>query len=121
MKILATLSSAEEILPLRTRHRTEMNCQIIHDSIHSSKAWTLSYLLNIDGSKAGFGSVAIAGPWTGKPTVFEFYILPQFRHCAFRIFECFLDVTKAQHFEVQSNDLLITALTLALARDIATE
>jgi len=121
MKFQAKLSSAEEILPLRTRLREEMNCQIVHDSIHQRKGWTLSYLLEVDGAVAAFGSVAISGPWTGKPTVFEFYVLPEYRHRAFDLFETFLAAGQAQFFEVQSNDLLVTALALTQARDIATE
>ena len=121
MKFQAKLSSADEILPLRTRQRAEMNCQITKDSIHSRKGWALSYLLAVDGEVAGFGSIAISGPWTGKPTVFEFYVLPEQRHRAFDLFEAFLDAGKPQYFEIQSNDLLLAALTLTYAQDIATE
>lgn len=37
----------QEVLPLRTRYREEMNCQIVHDSIHRREGWTVSYLLDI--------------------------------------------------------------------------
>ena len=75
MRYLAKLSSAEDILPLRTRYREEMNCQIVHDSIHRRPGWTLSYLCEVEGTAVGFGSVAISGPWKDKPTLFEFYVL----------------------------------------------
>jgi hypothetical protein len=39
------LASAEDVLPMRTRHREEMNCQIVHDSIHRRPGWTLTYRL----------------------------------------------------------------------------
>ncbi len=121
MNLQAKLSSAAEILPLRTRHREELNCQIVHDSIHRREGWTLSYLLHSGGTVAGFGSVAIGGPWTGKPTVFEFYVLPEHRHRAFDLFESFQNESQPQFFEVQSNDVLVTALALTYGRDIATE
>ena len=121
MSSSARLSTADEILPLRTRHRAEMNCQIVHDSIHSRKGWTLSYLLESAGTVAGFGSVAIAGPWTDKPTVFEFYLLPEFRHRAFDLFEAFLAASSPRFFEVQSNDVLVTVMALTYGRDIASE
>ena len=121
MKFHARLSTAAEILPLRTRHRAEMNCQIVHDSIHRRQGWTLSYLLDSEGTIAGFGSVAIGGPWTGKPTVFEFYVLPEFRHRAFDLFETFLAAGNPQFFEVQSNDSLVTVLSLTYGQNIATE
>ena len=49
--------SAEEVAPFRTRHRQEMNCQIVHDSIHRRPGWTTSYLLEVAGSPAGFVTV----------------------------------------------------------------
>lgn len=117
----AQLSSALETLPLRTRHREEMNCQIVHDSIHRREGWTLSYLLKLDGVGVGFGSIAIAGPWKDKPTIFEFYILPQHRSRAFDLFETFLAASKARYFEVQSNDVLLTAMLHTYGCDIQSE
>ena len=121
MKPQAKLSSSQEILPLRARHREEMNCQIVHDSIHRREGWTLSYLLESGGTPIGFGSVAIAGPWRDKPTVFEFYVLPEHRSRAFDLFEGFLEASDARFFEVQTNDVLPTVLVLAYGRDIVTE
>jgi GNAT superfamily N-acetyltransferase len=121
MKPQAKLSSSQEVLPLRTRYREEMNCQIVHDSIHRREGWTLSYLLDLDGSAVGFGSVAIGGPWKDKPTVFEFYVLPQHRSRAFDLFEAFLTASGARFFEVQTNDVLPTVMALTYGRDIGTE
>jgi len=50
----------------------------------------MSYLLQSDNRAAGFGSVAVAGPWKDKPTVFEFYLLPEQRGRAFDFFEAFV-------------------------------
>jgi GNAT superfamily N-acetyltransferase len=117
----AKLSSAEEILLLRTRHRDEMNCQIVHDSIHRRKGWTLSYEVDLGAAAAGFGSVAIGGPWKDKPTFFEFYVLPEHRSRAFDLFEAFLSASGARFLEVQTNDALATVMALTYGRDIATE
>jgi hypothetical protein len=54
MHLCAKLSSAQDILPLRARFRQEMNCQIVHDSIHRRQGWTLSYLLELGGAAVGF-------------------------------------------------------------------
>jgi GNAT superfamily N-acetyltransferase len=115
------LSSNEEILPLRTRHREELNCQIVHDSIHRREGWTLSYLLDLGGVTAGFGSVAIGGPWKGKPTVFEFYVLPERRSQAFDLFEALVAASGARLFGIQTNDVLPTVMALTYGGDIATE
>jgi GNAT superfamily N-acetyltransferase len=121
MHLLAKVSSAQKILPLRTRFREEMNCQIVKDSIHRRDGWTLSYLLEVGGTKAGFGSVAIAGPWKDKPTIIEFYLLPEYRVRAFDFFEVLLASSPALFFEAQSNDLMLTMMALTYGHDIVTE
>lgn len=111
----------DEILPLRTLQRAELNCQIVHDAIHSRPGWTRSYLLHLGGSPAGFGSVAISGPWTGKPTLIEFYVLPIYRQRAFDLFESLLETARPQAFEVQTSDALATTLILTFAQNPSTE
>ncbi len=121
MQPLVRLASNEEILPLRTLHRQEMNCQITKDSIHSRSGWTRSYLIEVDGSPAGFGSVAIAGPWTDKPTLIEFYLLPSCRTRAFALFEIFQALSQPDFIEIQSNDTLLFVLACTYAHNLATE
>ena len=100
MTISTTLASNQDTLPLRVRYRAEANCQITKDSIHSRPGWTRSYLLHIGGRVAGFGSVAVAGPWTDKPTVFEFYVLPEWRGRAFDLFEALVEASGPRFFVV---------------------
>jgi GNAT superfamily N-acetyltransferase len=115
------LSSAAQTLHFRTRHRAEMNCQIVHDSIHRRPGWALLYALESAGAPAGYGTVAIGGPWKDKPTVLEFYVLPEFRTQAFALFESFLATTGARLMEIQSNDTLLAVMLHTYARDIASE
>jgi len=121
MQLFAKQVSNEDQLPLRTRHRQEMNCQIVHDSIHRREGWTTAYLLESAGTVVGFGSIAIDGPWQEKPTIFEFYILPEQRCRAYLLFEILLECSGARFFEVQSNDVLLTSLALTRARKIEVE
>ncbi len=100
MPITTASASGQDVLPFRVRYRTEARGQIVHDSIHQRAGWTMSYLLQIDNHIAGFGSVAIAGPWKDKPTVFEFYLLPEHRGRAFDFFEAFVAASGAHFFEV---------------------
>ena len=60
--ITALVGSAADVQPLREQYRAEMNCQVVHDSIHRRQGWTTTYRLCVDGEAAGFGSMAIAGP-----------------------------------------------------------
>jgi GNAT superfamily N-acetyltransferase len=117
----AALAGGHTILPLRTRFRQEMNCQIVHDSIHSREGWALTYALSLGGSLAGFGLVAVAGPWKDKPTILEFYVLPDHRSRAFDLFEAFLGESGARLMEIQSNDLLLAAMLHTYARGIWSE
>jgi RimJ/RimL family protein N-acetyltransferase len=117
----ATLTVAHAVLPLRTRQRREMNCQIVHDSLHDREGWTRTYSLSLAGVVAGFGSIAIAGPWTDKPTIFEFYVLPLHRDRGFDLFDAFLQESGARFMVIQSNDTLLGVMFHAYARDIWSE
>ncbi len=51
MPIHVRVTQFEEIASLREQYRQEMNCQIIHDSIHERPGWTKEYGLEMDGAK----------------------------------------------------------------------
>lgn len=119
--VRASLSSAAAVRPLRVRYRQEMNGQIVHDSVHSREGWTRTYTCTVDGAVAGFGSVAIAGPWTDRPTLFECYVLPAYRGRAFEVFEALLSASGARFMEVQSSDVLLTVMLHAYATAVSSE
>jgi GNAT superfamily N-acetyltransferase len=121
MPASAVLASNQDILPLRVRYRAEANGQIVHDSIHARSGWTRSYLLQVDRHIAGFGSIAVAGPWKDKSTVFEFYVLPEWRGCAFALFEAFVAASGAHFFEVQTSDILLNVMLHTYGSDLASE
>ena len=121
MLAFATTSTADTVLPLRVRYRQEMNGQIVHDSIHRRDGWTVTYMLSVDSVTAGFGSIAIAGPWKDKPSIFEFYVLPEHRTHGFALFEALLTASNARFMETQSNDVLLTVMLHTYARDIWSE
>src|SRR5262245_34753511 len=98
-----------------------MNCQIIHDSLHSREGWTLSYLLRIDGAPVGYGSVAVSGPWKDKPTIFEFFVLPQHRGRLFDLFAALMTETGATLIETQTNDVVLSTILHALAPSVECE
>lgn len=117
----ATPAAAAEVLPFRERYHAEMNCQIVHDSIYRRAGWALTYLLESDGVTVGFGSIAIAGPWKDKPTLFEFYVVPEHRVRAFDLFETLVTAGKPRFMEVQSNDTLVATMLHSYAREIVSE
>jgi RimJ/RimL family protein N-acetyltransferase len=106
---------------LRTHYRAESDSQIVHDSLHARSGWTVCYQLSADRQVAGFASIAINGPWKDRPTIYEFFLLNEFRHLAFELFEVFLRESKAKFFEVQSNHSLLTAMLFRYAENVRSE
>ncbi len=121
MSISTVLASNQETLPLRVHYRDEAHGQIVHDSLHTRAGWTKSYLFQFDGRVAGFGSVAVGGPWKGKPTAFEYYLLPTARGRAFDFFESFVAASGAQFFEVQTSDILLSVMLHTYGSDLESE
>src|SRR2546426_31380 len=121
MELCAKAANVQDILPWRDMYRLEMACQIIHDSLHSRKGWTEPYLLIAGGVSMGYGSVALGGPWKGKPTVFEWYVVPQYRSRMFDLFSALLAASGAATIETQSNDPLLTVMLHTFAQSVTSE
>jgi GNAT superfamily N-acetyltransferase len=121
MELSAKRTTLGEIGFWRDLYRQEMNCQIIHDSIHSRPGWSLEYFLSAGGAPAGYGSIAVAGPWKDKPTIYEFYVLPHYRSRLFDLFSVLLAASAANRIETQSNDPLLTAMLHTFAHDVISE
>jgi GNAT superfamily N-acetyltransferase len=121
MTASARPASLQDIRPWRDLYRQELNCQIIHDSIHSRHGWTREYQLFLGAVSVGYGSVAVAGPWTDKPTAYEFFVMPPWRGHVFELFEAFLAASAAVAIEYQSNGGMLAVLIHAYARGVETE
>lgn len=121
MVIAARISELNEIAPLRELYRGEMDCQIIHDSIHVRPGWTREYALELDDALVGYGSVAIAGPWRENPALYEFYVQPEYRGRIFDLFEGLLAICGAMMIETQTNDRMLTPMLHTFASNIIAE
>jgi GNAT superfamily N-acetyltransferase len=117
----AKSAALDHILPWRALYRQEMNCQIIHDSIHARAGWTEEYRLFAGDVAVGYGSIAVSGPWKDKPTIYEFYVLPHYRSRMFDLFGALLAASGAVMIETQSNDPLLTVMLHAYAHDVESE
>lgn len=121
MRVEVVPCPSEVVLPLRERHRAEMGCQILFDQIHTRAGWTETFALSVDGAPAGFGTKAIDGPWRERPTILEFFVVPEQRSHAFRLFEALLAATRASHIETQSNGTLLAHMLHVWSRDAVSE
>ncbi len=88
--ITATPTSLERIRLWRDIYQLEMSCQIVHDSIHFRSGWTQEYLLSAGDTPVGYGSIAVGGPWTNQPALYEFYVVPTERQRLFELFRTLL-------------------------------
>lgn len=114
-------ASLDDILSLRACHREEMDCQIVHESIHERPGWTREYRLTTSGVPIGYGSVAVAGPWSDNPTLYEFYIVPEQRLRVFDSFRALRAFARPARMEVQSNDGLAALMLHAFASGVVSE
>jgi GNAT superfamily N-acetyltransferase len=121
MELCAKQTAFEGIGAWRDLYRQEMNCQIIYDSIHSRPGWTIEYSLSAGGAPVGYGSIAVAGPWKDKPSLYEFYVLPHYRFRLFDLFSVLLAAGGVNRIETQSNDSLLTAMLHTFAHDVMSE
>jgi GNAT superfamily N-acetyltransferase len=117
----AVPADCRDIESMRETHRREMNCQIVHESIHVRPGWSIEYILMAGDVHCGYGSVAVGGPWEDRPTCYEFFLSPAHRPRAFEFFEAFLAASGARCFEVQTNDALATVMALSYGGDLGSE
>jgi GNAT superfamily N-acetyltransferase len=121
MPAIAHRVELREIDGMREMYRHEMNCQIIHDSVHARPGWSHDYLLTEGGAKVGYGSVAVGGPWQVNPSLYEFFVLPHRRLRMFDLFIGLLTSTGATVIETQSNDPLLTPMLHTFAPTVSSE
>jgi GNAT superfamily N-acetyltransferase len=105
----------------RDMYRLEMSCQIIHDSLHDRDGWTQEYLLTIGETAVGYGSLAKGGPWSGRPALYEWYVVPTQRTLMFELFQALMKASHPVDIEVQSNDPLATVMLHTFAQDVTSE
>src|SRR5262245_6042701 len=78
-------------------------------------------MLLVDDVPVGYGSVAVSGPWKGAPTAYEFYVVPHQRLQLFELFRALLEASGAAGIEVQSNDVIATAMLHTFAGVVTSE
>ena len=111
--------SLETILHLRELYRQEMNCQIVHDSLHE-RYLIDSYLISVGGEVAGYGSL-MSGESETRDLIKEFYVLPGYRAAASKLFRRFVASSGAKLIEAQTNDVLLTVMLFDFATDITSD
>jgi GNAT superfamily N-acetyltransferase len=121
MPISVRVCEPNEIAELRECYRKEMDCQIIHDSIHARPGWTMEHALDLNGAAAGYGSVAVGGPWNTSHALYEFYVKNEFRQRIFDLFAALLESCSASIIETQTNAPSLPIMLHTFGRNIRPE
>ena len=109
----------EEIQALRALFLQETNFQVRYNASHE-RGWTDSYLLIIDDFRVGYGSIK-GQEIKDRDTVFEYFVIPQFRKRASELFQQLLAASGAQYIECQSNDLQLSSMLYEFSRTISAD
>jgi RimJ/RimL family protein N-acetyltransferase len=123
MQIHVKKVDVAEILTLRDLYRQEMNCQIVHDSLHR-RGFNDSYLIWVDSQIAGYGTVTSGND---EHKVFqrgilnEFYLLPTYKALAVPVFRQLLAASQAIRIQAQTNDVLLMLMLYDFAEQITSD
>ncbi|MBO9638634.1 MAG: N-acetyltransferase [Siphonobacter aquaeclarae] len=120
MKIQITRTSLSTVAPMRALFLQQGGFQFVHDKCHRY-GWADTWLVEIDGETAGYGSVWGRDERGARDTVFEFYLKTPFRNHASRVFSELLYVTGVPYLECQTNDTLLSAMVLEFGKGIEAE
>jgi GNAT superfamily N-acetyltransferase len=121
MPILVSICDPNQISSLRQEYRGEMQCQIIHDSIHERPGWSVEFALEIDGARVGYGSVAIGGPWKTAHSLYEFYVRRGSRQHIFDLFAALRAKCNVTKIETQTNDPFLSVMLHTFAENVQAE
>ncbi|HLO79425.1 MAG TPA: GNAT family N-acetyltransferase [Chitinophagaceae bacterium] len=117
MNITATRVPLDSILFLRALFLNEINAQVRYNACHE-RGWSDSYIIKDQDQIIGYGSVKGNENREARDTVFEFYIIPTFRHLSNRAFAALLNSSRALFIECQSNDSLLSSMLYQFAENI---
>ena len=110
-------TNLEEILYLRNLFLQENNFQIRYNARHE-RGWSDSYLITLNNSKIGYGSIAGNENIEDRDSIFEFYMIPSYRDLAQSAFSELIHTSKASLITCQSNDVLLSSLLFQFGQNI---
>ena len=103
MNLQIEKTTLANIRELRKLFLDETRMQFVCNKCHDY-GWSDDYVFTIDGKKIGYGCVWGTDRREDRDTIFEFYLLQDYRKNADKIFEQFRANTAATMIEGQTND-----------------
>ncbi|MCC6289951.1 MAG: GNAT family N-acetyltransferase [Chitinophagaceae bacterium] len=111
---------SEDIQSFRELFLNEHAFQFVHNKCHDY-GWSDDWLINVDGVEVGYGCVWGSNNRKERDTIFEYYIIPQYRKLASVIFALFKTHCNVPLIECQTNDPLLSRMVFEFAENINTE
>lgn len=118
MKVQAIKTPLDQIQHFRRLFLQENNCQVRYNAVHE-RGWSDAYLLSINNTAVGYGSVHAQDIRGTRETIFEFYLVPHIRNHANLLFRELIMVSGATLIESQSNIPLLTAMLHECSENIS--
>jgi RimJ/RimL family protein N-acetyltransferase len=87
----------------------ENNFQIRYNACHE-RGWSDTYLIEYKGTGVGYGAIKGSESIKNRDALFEFYLIPTYRHLYSVAFNDLLHVADFRFIETQSNNQPLTAL-----------
>jgi GNAT superfamily N-acetyltransferase len=109
MEVTITRTELDVIKDLRAMFLHENRFQFVCNKCHDY-GWADTWQFGLNGIAIGYGSVWGTDRRQDRDTIFEFYLVPLYRHLAAELFPKFRDTCGAVWVESQSNDLLLTSM-----------
>ena len=103
MPINVSRCELNDIAPMRVQFLDEMKAQFIHDKCHLY-GWSDDYSLELDGKVVGYGCVWGIDQRQDRDTIFEFYVLPEYRMHHSKLMRELILVSGVTNLECQTND-----------------
>lgn len=119
MAITADKVDLATVAPLRAAFLAQNVFQIRYEACHH-RGWADHYLLTDKGTTIGYGGVK-GQAIPDRDTIFEFYLLRDFRSRAHSAFAALADACRPAWIECQTNEPQSFGMLLAFGTDIAAE
>jgi GNAT superfamily N-acetyltransferase len=113
-------SPVAELNGMREKFLEIIDNQFTYDKCHLY-GWSDVYLILKDGFAAGYGALWGRDKRIDRDSIFEFYLDPQYWIHAHDVFQKFIEVSKADWIQCQSNDPLLSEMFFEFATDICAE
>lgn len=116
MPLEAQKCELSHVTVFRSLFLQEANTQIRHNACHE-RGWSDSYLLSLEGTPVGYGSVK-GQDVPDRDTIFEFYVSPSHRKWASPLFQKLIAASAVKFIECQSNDSLLQSMIFEFSKNI---